>query len=126
MDYLGSSNNNETILERLLSDKLNIIKFQIDELKGLIAERTNLEEIIKNEIAMEVTGIKNRILQVESITPFYKQFDLGDLSKEVTRLKELKLKQRGESWRDTIPLRREVLALLVELYKMKSKMNTLG
>lgn len=132
-NYISSSTNqnnpNSNLIDKLISDKISLLETQINEISKLVDERKTLEELTRSDLGDEIQKIRNSILQIESGMPRYHTLSdprITDLEKEIVNLQKSKINCKIESWRDVLQLKKDIIYLIIELKKVKSKLDLIN
>jgi hypothetical protein len=122
----NQSNPNTNLIDRFISDKIKLLETHINEISKLVDERKSLEEITRSAFTDEILNIRNEVLKIELCLPTYNfQSDprKTELEKEIIQLEKLKINEKIESWRDVLQLKKDIIDIIMELKKIKNKLD---
>ena len=124
-----NKNLGNNLIDELISDKIKLLETHINEISKLVDERKSLEEITRSDFTDEILNIRNEVLQIKSNMPVYNTYSdprITELEKEIIKLKKSKINGKIESWKDVLQLKKDIIDLIIELKKIKSKLDLIN
>jgi len=122
----NQSNPDTNLIDRFISDKIKLLETHINEISKLVDERKSLEEITSSAFTDEILKIRNEVLKIETFLPSYTfQSDprKTELEKEIIQFEKLRINEKIESWRDVLLLKKDIIDIIMELKKIKNKLD---
>ena len=122
MTLMGSSNGK--LLDRLLSDKIDLLREQIQDIKDEITLRKQLANTAITEIDEQIC--KTRTLSYELDTCGASRGKRADLEKQIQALEIEKQNQKIQCWNDIESLKRELRQLKKEYREATRRASVAG
>ena len=116
-------------LENIGKEKVESLKFVVDEIKSLVSEREKLSKDVINDAEKEKRAIDNFMLDVEA------KIEAGDIEGERERIalrqkrvdvSELQLHEKISAWQDIARLKQELREREKELTEKLGRMEMFG
>lgn len=123
---VNQDNPDNDLIDKFISDKIRLLETHINEISKLIDERKSLEAITDSAFTDEILDIRNEVLKIDTFLPKYdSQSDprKTELEKEIIQLEKLKINEKIESWRDILQLKKDIIDLIMELKRIKNKLE---
>jgi len=117
-DLQYQANQNNDLIENILSEKLGLIRSKANAILKLIDERLTVKAKVLTNLDDEILKARNMILER---TPQFNYAPITtdplnkDLEKEIFRLEKSKIDEEVRSWNDVLRLKREIIDLVNEL-----------
>ncbi len=119
----------ESIIDRILSQKLDLIKSTINDLSGLIDERLQIRDKTLSDLEEEILRARNMILE-KNHPSIYAQNKTDPLVKnlegEIFKLEKSKIDEKIKTWNDVLQLKRAIIDFHVNLRSAEAKCRLFG
>lgn len=112
------ANQNNDLIENILSEKIGLIRSKANDIVKLIDERQTIKAKVLTDLDDEILKARNMILERApqfNYTPITTDPLSKDLEKEIFRLEKSKIDEEVRAWNDVLRLKREIIDLVNEL-----------